>query len=252
MAAPNENTYIRAAQLSDAPAMARIMFLTGDAGASAEGKMNFEELPGLVYLYPYVAPLQEGGERVKGTTGFVLVDRRPVSSKPGEAEERNEKDIEEVRYEEVVVGYSLLSADSIAYRDATEKYWWPSLRARFPLSLPNGESPENSSEPRTPLDQYYVDRIHHPRPFPPECLAFSPAHMHINILPAYHRKGWGRKLVAAVVEHARTIEKLDGVFLGFSPANVNAAQFYNRIGFRNEHVEGAPWNYIGLKFEEFV
>jgi len=252
-ATASDNLYIRPARPSDAPAMARIAFLTADSGQSAEGKMNLEELPGLAFVLPYVAPLPEGGGRVKGATGFVLVERRSVSSTSTGKEADSEGG--PVEYEEVIAEYSLLAADSLAYRDATEKYWWPSLRPRFPLALsdPENKSASKSESPSsTPLDKFFIDRIHHPKPFPPDCLAFSPAHMHINILPAYHGRGWGRKLVGAVVEHGRTAEKVDGVFLGIMPDNVNAARFYQRVGFRHEHVEGAPWNYFGLKFEEFV
>jgi len=256
----NEKMYIRPATPSDAPAMARIAFLTADSGKSAEGKMKFEELPGLVYLLPYVTPLPEGGGRVKGTMGFVLVERRPVSSVPNAAgiEETKEDGQGKAECEEVIAGFSLLAADSLAYRDATEKYWWPSLRARYPLELTpaaasTSDDPEAVAKPSwTPLDEHFLSRIHHPRPFPLECLAFSPAHMHINILPGYHRRGWGRKLVGAVVERARAAENLDGVYLGYLPDNVDAARFYHRIGFRHEYVEGAPWTYCGLKFEEFV
>ncbi len=190
-----DNLYIRPARPSDAPAMARIAFLTADSGQSAEGKMNLEELPGLVFVLPYVTPLPEGGGRVKGATGFVLVERRSaVSSTSTGKEVASHGAGGPVEYEEVTAGYSLLAADSLAYRDATEKYWWPSLRPRFPLDLsdPENKSASKSESPSlTPLDKFFIDRIHHPKPFPLDCLVFSPAHMHINILPAYHGRGWG-------------------------------------------------------------
>lgn len=57
-----------------------------------------------------------------------------------------------------------------------------------------------------------------------------PAHMHIDILPQYHRQGWGGKLLTALFEHLRS-KGIKGVMLTTGTDNVNACNFYKKYGF---------------------
>lgn len=61
-----------------------------------------------------------------------------------------------------------------------------------------------------------------------------PAHLHINLLPGFQRKGLGRQLVDAL-EQALVAQNCPGVFLGVSEKNASAIRFYERCGF---HVLG--------------
>ena len=54
--------------------------------------------------------------------------------------------------------------------------------------------------------------------------------MHIDILPEYHRQGWGGKLLAALFDHLRS-KGIKGVILTTGTENRNAAGFYNKYGF---------------------
>ena len=57
-----------------------------------------------------------------------------------------------------------------------------------------------------------------------------PAHLHIDILPEYQRKGWGGKLLDALSEHLKSKE-IKGVMLTAGSDNVNAGSFYRKYGF---------------------
>lgn len=57
-----------------------------------------------------------------------------------------------------------------------------------------------------------------------------PAHLHIDILPAYQRGGFGGKLVAALSEHLAA-KGIKGVMLTTGTANTTANNFYKKYGF---------------------
>jgi GNAT superfamily N-acetyltransferase len=132
------------------------------------------------------------------------------------------------------------TSDTRAYEAATKAEWWPSLRLRYPLSPSNGDE-------RTKADQECVDMIHRAPDIAPEaCLAVSPAHMHINLLPEVQRRGWGTRLIGRVVEHLRE-QGIDAMWLGVMDKNTAARKFYDRLGFQG--VKGAPKEIMALDFE---
>ncbi|KAI0068773.1 acyl-CoA N-acyltransferase [Artomyces pyxidatus] len=200
---------IRRATPADAPALSQICLLTGDAGKSAAPIHTHSELPGLVWALPFVLI-------PKHTWGFVLVDD-----------------------DDTVKGYILGTSDTNAFRVAEEETWWPPLRERFPLEAKEG---------RTEADQWYIELIHRaPDPAPAECLAFGPAHMHIDLLPEVQRQGWGRKLVDAAVQHLKGLG-IGALWLGMDPRNTEARKFYLKLGYKE--IEG-PRACVGLKFEDW-
>ncbi|KAI0036815.1 acyl-CoA N-acyltransferase, partial [Vararia minispora EC-137] len=198
--------YIRPVRASDAPAVERICLLTGDAGASAAHlhSPSRQNLLGAVWAVPYVL--------MPYTFGFVLVDDDDDDSS--------------------VKGYVLGATDSDAFARAEEQSWWPALRERYPLQ------PRADEEPRTKADETYIGIIHRAPDAPhPACLALSPAHLHIDLLPEVQRQGWGRKLIGRAVQELEGMG-LRAVWLGMDPRNEDAAKFYERLGF--EKIEGAP------------
>lgn len=58
-----------------------------------------------------------------------------------------------------------------------------------------------------------------------------PAHLHIDILPEFRRKGIGRKLINALTEELKNNGKC-GVMLAVSSNNKNAQMFYGALGFK--------------------
>lgn len=214
----NGSPYIRRATKEDSAALSRICLLTADAGQSAEKLHTIQELPGLVYALPYV--------HVPHTAGFVLVDN--------------------LSGDEAVVGYILLALDSRKFEAAAETQWYPPLRGKYPKPDENANA---YSTPLTDMDRYYIGLLHAPNTAPDACVAFSPAHMHIDVLPAYQRRGWGRRLVGTALKYLREDAGLKGLWLGMDPRNADAAKFYAKLGFKN--VEGGPENNVCLSVADW-
>jgi len=60
--------------------------------------------------------------------------------------------------------------------------------------------------------------------------AFFPAHLHIDILPAYQRQGIGGQLMDTLTAHLRE-KRVKGVMLIAGKKNVKAGSFYRKYGF---------------------
>ncbi|MFX1507383.1 MAG: GNAT family N-acetyltransferase [Promethearchaeota archaeon] len=61
-------------------------------------------------------------------------------------------------------------------------------------------------------------------------LAPYPAHLHIDILPEYHRQGIGTHLMSTLENHLKE-NGVKGVHLGTSERNIKAVQFYQKLNF---------------------
>ncbi|KAH9843857.1 acyl-CoA N-acyltransferase [Rhodofomes roseus] len=205
--------YVREARASDSAALSRICLLTGDAGQSAEHLHEFGELIGLMYAEPYV--------HLPAGFGFVMVD--PSKS-------------------DAVVGYILGTADTRLFEQQASESWFPEVQRRYPYPP---RHPQDPDRPLRPADERYIRTIHNPPRASDMQIAFSPAHLHIDILPEYQRQGWGGRLMARAVEYLKE-RGLDRVWLGLDPRNENAKKFYLKLGFEN--LEGAPDGVMGLEF----
>ncbi|GBE79532.1 acyl-CoA N-acyltransferase [Sparassis crispa] len=212
------NVYIRPVSTVDSPALSRICLLTGDAGVSAEPLHNFPELLGLVYAEPYA--------QLSPTFGFVMVDRTK---------------------DDAVVGYVLGTPDTRAFEARANAEWYPRVRAKY--ANPPAHPHDPSLRPAKEADARYVHLLHNPPRASVEAVTFSPAHLHIDILPEYQRQGWGRRLIARAVRYLREQNGLDCLWLGLDPRNVGAKLFYERLGFKV--LDGAPAGTMGLIFEDF-
>ncbi|KAF2996425.1 hypothetical protein E8E13_003030 [Curvularia kusanoi] len=58
-----------------------------------------------------------------------------------------------------------------------------------------------------------------------------PAHMHINLLPEFQRKGWGKVLIETLFKALRD-QGARGVHLGMVRSNEAARLFYEKMGFQ--------------------
>ncbi len=206
---------IRKATETDTDALFRVCLLTADAGKSAAPLHDFPELPGLTYAVPYLTR--------KATWAFVL-----------EEEDTNE-----------VVGYVVGSYDTREYDQDVIQNWFPVHAIRYLYGSPHEKTDIK------PGDKSYLGRYRNPIVFKAHdsSIAFSPAHMHINILDKHQKKGWGRRLVAAGVECLKE-KGLDGLWLGLDPRNEGARKFYKRLGL--SEIDGAQAAHLlGLKFADF-
>ncbi len=107
------------------------------------------------------------------------------------------------------VGYIICAENYDIYKDIFDKEY-------LPLTKPLGDENYKWAVESTILQEKYKEDY--------------PAHLHIDILPPYHRQGWGGKLLNALFEHLRS-KGIKGVILTAGKDNINAANFYKKNGF---------------------
>ena len=210
---------IRPVTKEDEAALSKICLETSEAGKSGKDVHNYPSLPGEIYALPYV-------NVPNCVWGFVLVEKPTETSPPSD---------------ESVVGYTLGALDSRAFEAATAQTWWPPLKAKY------AEGSLVAPQP-TETDQRYIKSITNFPPASDAQIAFSPAHLHIDILESHQRKGWGQKLIGVAITHLKA-KGLKAVWLGVDTRNKAAALFYERLGFRT--FDGAPEGVLGITVEEW-
>lgn len=133
------------------------------------------------------------------------------------------------------VGYVLGAADTPRFVAAFRATWLPSVTHRHP---------EPSGPPSTP-DEEIVHLLHHPeRMLVPEVAAY-PAHLHIDLLPAWQGRGHGRALMRTLLQ-ALQDKGVPAVHLSMVTANTPARAFYDRLGFHEIDVpDPGPVTYLG-------
>ncbi|MEU3858750.1 GNAT family N-acetyltransferase [Streptomyces sp. NPDC028722] len=133
------------------------------------------------------------------------------------------------------VGYIVGTADTGRFVSDFRKTWIPRLAGRYP---------EPTAPPRTPTEEM-VHLLHRPeRMLVPE-LAGYPAHLHIDLLPDWQRRGYGRQLLHTFLAALRG-RGVRAVHLGMVTANTAARAFYDRLGFHMIPVADAgPLTYLG-------
>lgn len=126
-----------------------------------------------------------------------------------------------------VAGYCLGAAHTRRFVQAWRQRWLPQIAERHPpLTRP----------PQTPSEEL-VDLIHHPEHMIVPELDAYPAHLHINLLPGYQGRGFGRQLTVRLLE-ALAAAGAAGVHLGVATRNEAARAFYRRLGFAEFDVPG--------------
>jgi ribosomal protein S18 acetylase RimI-like enzyme len=126
------------------------------------------------------------------------------------------------------VGYVLGTADTQAFVKWFREEWLPPLVERYPL-------PEQQF---TQL-AWLVGLLHNPERMLVDEAADHPAHLHIDLLPAYQGAGHGRGLMTAFLR-ALGEQGVPRVHLQMDPHNTKARAFYDRLGFHEIAVAGFP------------
>lgn len=121
-----------------------------------------------------------------------------------------------------ICGYALGALDSHAFYARYEAEWRPRLCARFPA--PQGDPGSWTRVQR--VHQSY----HYPDYFCPEPYDRYPSHLHIDLLPGAQRRGFGRRMLAQLIDTLRS-RGSPGVHFGVSALNRPAFAFYERLGF---------------------
>ncbi|WP_433013042.1 N-acetyltransferase family protein [Kribbella sp. CA-294648] len=126
------------------------------------------------------------------------------------------------------VGYILGTADTPTFATRFRTDWLPRLADRYPPP---------THPPSTPTE-HMIKLMHDPeRLVIPEVAAY-PAHLHIDLLPAYQRSGHGRALMTTLL-NALATANIPAVHLTMLTSNTKARAFYNRLGFHHIPVPNA-------------
>ena len=125
-----------------------------------------------------------------------------------------------------VAGYCIGVPDTTSFERWLETVWLPPLRERYP-----------SGSGTTPADRSLIERLHERPRTDAGLLADHPAHLHVDLLPRLQGQGWGRRVMAEVLEGLAEAGA-PGVHLGVDEANTGARAFYERLGFTP--LEGPP------------
>lgn len=125
------------------------------------------------------------------------------------------------------VGYILGTADTPRFAEEFRSTWLPRVADRYPAPQGPPEGP----------DAVMAGLLHDPeRMIVPELAAY-PAHLHIDLLPEWQGRGYGRALMR---EFWRALRErgVPAVHLVMAAANTQARAFYDRMGFQEIEVAG--------------
>jgi ribosomal protein S18 acetylase RimI-like enzyme len=136
------------------------------------------------------------------------------------------------------VGYILGTADTAAFARRYRAEWIPAIDGRYPAP---------ADPPVTRSDALLGLHLDPERMVVPE-LSGHPAHLHIDLLPEWQGKGWGRGLMAAFLAGVRAAGA-PRVHLGVSTANTGAQAFYHRLGFTRVPTGNPDALYLGRSTE---
>jgi ribosomal protein S18 acetylase RimI-like enzyme len=133
------------------------------------------------------------------------------------------------------VGYILGTADTARFVRRYRDEWLPATTGRYP----------RPAEPRVTREDTMLWLYEHPEHMVVPELADYPAHLHIDLLPQWQGKGFGRGLISAFLAGLRAAG-VPRVHLGMAVTNVSARIFYERLGFAEITVPGATGvTYLG-------
>jgi ribosomal protein S18 acetylase RimI-like enzyme len=122
-------------------------------------------------------------------------------------------------------GYIIGTPSTTDFVAAYRADWLPGLRGRYapPASAPTCD------EERKLADMFAPEHMLRPE------LAAHPAHLHINLLPAYQGAGHGRALMATFLASVAAVGARS-CHLTVRAANTGALRFYDRLGWRRIEV----------------
>ncbi|MFD5798844.1 GNAT family N-acetyltransferase [Streptomyces diastatochromogenes] len=133
------------------------------------------------------------------------------------------------------VGYVVGTADTERFVKDFRRTWIPRLADRYP---------EPTAPPRT-FSEEMIGLLHRPERMLVPGLAAYPAHLHIDLLPPWQGRGYGRQLMHTLL-NALHAQGVPAVHLGMVTVNTAARAFYDRLGFHEIPVaDPGPLTYLG-------
>jgi ribosomal protein S18 acetylase RimI-like enzyme len=118
------------------------------------------------------------------------------------------------------VGYVVGTSDTPRFVREFRERWLPTVAPKHPL--PQGEP--------TTLEESMTALLYNPEHMLAPEAADYPAHLHIDLLPDYQGRGFGRILLTTLFA-ALAKAGAPRVHLVMATANTNARAFYDRMGF---------------------
>jgi ribosomal protein S18 acetylase RimI-like enzyme len=148
----------------------------------------------------------------------------------------------------VIVGYCIGAAHTASFAQRWRDEFAPSIDAKL---VPRPETTTN--DPLMEKDdirgfRHAVYSAHCSMLLEwPGSLEEYPAHMHIDILPGYQRRGFGRDLISTFFEEVKKCGA-GGVHLDMVRHNVSARAFYDRVGFEvcGQVLDGGESGEVGV------
>ena len=133
------------------------------------------------------------------------------------------------------VGYVLGTADTVRFVARFREHWLPQVGHLYPP--PAGEPADG--------DELMALLLHTPERMVVPALEGHPAHLHIDLLPEYQGRGFGRLLLETFLA-ALYRAGAGHVHLGMLSVNTGARAFYDRLGFDVLPVpDPGPLTYLG-------
>jgi ribosomal protein S18 acetylase RimI-like enzyme len=211
---------IRRYRETDLAAVYDICVRTADAGQDARGKYRSDDLMGDLFAGPYVF--------LEPEVAFVL-DAGNHDAGNHDAGDHGDG--------HRAVGYIVGTSDTAAFARAYRARWIPRLADRYQVPP---QPPVSPDEQMLAL-HYWPERLLWPG------LAEYPAHLHIDLLPAFQGAGYGRALMARFCD-AVSKAGAAGVHVTVVADNVPAIGFYRRLGFEPLPVDDpGPVVYLGRR-----
>ncbi len=134
---------------------------------------------------------------------------------------------------ERAVGYVIGTADTVRFVRRCREEWLPLLDGKYAVP----------PDPITTRDEVIRSLHFRPERMIVRELGNFPAHLHIDLLPEWQGRGFGRVLLQRLLS-ALAEQGVDAVHLGMDPANVGARAFYDKLGFRELDVPGGGATYL--------
>lgn len=140
------------------------------------------------------------------------------------------------------VGYVLGTSDTERFAKEFRSRWLPLVGSRHPAPVGEPDGP----------DEFMAWLLHTPERMVEPELADYPAHLHIDVLPEYQGRGYGRELMRTFLA-ALHQAGAPRVHLGMVTVNTAARAFYDRLGFHVIPVtDPGPLTYLGRSTSEPV
>ncbi|MFE1251519.1 GNAT family N-acetyltransferase [Streptomyces sp. NPDC058735] len=138
------------------------------------------------------------------------------------------------------VGYIVGAADTPRFAEAFRDTWLPLVADRYP----------KPPEPPRSKDEEIAHLLHHPERMVLPELAAHPAHLHIDLLPDWQGRGFGRRLMRTFLATLQN-RGVPAVHLAMATGNTPARAFYDRMGFHELHVrDPGPTTFLGRTTKE--